>query len=151
MSRRRNRTGLLKRLAVKKAAASPWVDALLRSRNQVERLRGNYALDANGAPTVPLDWMGGVAANGERTGSMARPVGSWGAYEQAAKHLSDLGLSIEDIRKCKSCGLWFLASSRKSEVCQECRPRKWPTKYRGRYRAAMNSQAGIKARVGRQE
>lgn len=138
---------LPKAVAVKKAATLRSVRAILRSLNQVELLRGARVTGADGESTVPIDWMGATIVedvDGHRSPRSTYAAGIQVPYQQALKDLTDLGLSREDILHCKSCGLWFLTSSRKAEVCPECRPRRWQTKYRRLHRAKLNQLSGVK-------
>jgi hypothetical protein len=138
--------------AVKKAARLVSVRALIQSLNRVEELCGARVTGADGQLTVPVDWMGAmiVADGGYQTPMSAQTAGAIIPYQQEALNaLTTLGLSRDDIRKCKSCSRWFLFASRKAEVCPECRHHKWPAKYRKRHRAELNEEAGVKTKRGR--
>lgn len=141
MSKRKDQ--LPKSLAVKRAATAWSVSAILRSRNQVEELRGARVVGADGAATVPIDWIGGatiVDDAGHRTPVSAQAAGRPVPYGEAVKELTTLGLSPDDWRQCESCKRWFLAASRNAQVCPDCRPRLWPTKAKKRRRAAINQE-----------
>jgi hypothetical protein len=97
---------------------------------------------AEGAQTVPIDWMGGTIVDdaSDRARASTQAVGIPTPFQQALKDLTALGLSRENLWKCKSCSRWFLRPSRKAQVCPKCRPRIWPTKVKQRRRAEISQE-----------
>ncbi len=148
------RTALPKKRAAKKAAESSAVQAVIRSLNEATYLRDLRAKSADGAVIPAMDWIGttvvaeppAVTANSVGRAPLSAQASSI-PYERALSDLAARGLTLDDLRRCKCCGLWFLSSSRKAEVCPECRPRKWPTTYRVKYRTQLAQQAGITPRT----
>jgi hypothetical protein len=148
-----------KQLAAKKAAALDSVQRLLQSLNQpMPRCRpaGEHKVSEH---SVPTDWLSGgtvvfdphrhfAALSAQATNPPLPPPMTAPAHEQARAALERLGLSLEsDVRPCKCCALWFIASSRKAEVCLDCRGGRWPTMYRRAHRAALLREAGIRPRT----
>jgi hypothetical protein len=153
---------LPKTSAVKKARASFSVQAVIRALNEAEDLRNLDTRSADGAPLTPLDWLPTTAVGGSQGRRRRRPeeddlismepvsrLASRTPYDRAVSDLTKLGLSPQDLRLCKCCRLWFLSSSRKAEVCPDCRQKKYPTQYRRRHRAELAKLAGIKPRTSK--